>query len=104
MKRKQISLIEIDVDGVEVVVAAPNEELLNKDATSLWETFCAYPNKGFSEPTAPSFTEFNDEGGVDCIITVSYPMKVTREIVEDWLSENAKISEKDSKDDSYFYW
>ena len=104
MKRKQISLIEDDVDGVTVVVAAPNEELLTKDATSLWEAFCAYPNKNYREPDAPSLAEFNDEGGVDCTINVSYPISVAREIVQDWLSENAQISEKDAKDESYLYW
>ena len=104
MKRKQISLIEDDVDGVTVVVAAPNQELLTRDATSLWEAFCAYPNKNYTEPTSPSLAEFNDEGGLDCTFDVSYPISVAREIVEDWLSENSKISEKDAKDDSYLYW
>ena len=104
MKRKLICLIEGDVDGVTVVVAAPNQELLTKDATSLWEAFCAYPNKNYREPASPSLANCNDKGGLDCTIDVSYPIHVAREIVEDWLSENAKISEKDVRDDSYLYW
>lgn len=104
MKKKLISLIEDDVDGVTVIVAAPTQEMLTKDSTSLWETFSAYRNKNYPEPSALGLAEFNDDGGLDCTFNVSYPINIAREIVEDWLSENSQISEKDSTEATYSYW
>jgi|SRR6185436_20868043 hypothetical protein len=105
MKKKIISLVEDDADGVTVVLAAPNQEMMSKDSTALWEAFCNHPNRSYPPPDEPSGRESNnDEGEMDCSFTASQPMDIAKEIVEDWLAEYAQVSEKAPEDDVYWYW
>ena len=92
------------MDGVMVTMAAPNQPMLSKDSTALWEAFCNHPNRSYPPPDAPSGTESNDEGGMDCSFNASQPMDIAKEIVEDWLAEYAQVSEKAPEDDMYLYW
>jgi hypothetical protein len=102
MPKKTIGLIEDD-DGVTVVVAAPTWEIVERDAVSLREAFGAYRNKNYPDPSVLSAPEFDEEGGLACTFDVCYPIRVAREVVEDWLEENTQIHQKDT-DDTYSYW
>jgi len=88
---------------VTVIVAAPDQETLMKHAVSLWEEFCAYPNKNFSTPAGPGAPELTEDGGLCCTFNVSYPKRVAKEVVEDWLTENSSSYTKDSHGDTYSY-
>ena len=97
----QIFLIEDDVDGVTVIVAAPDQETLMTHAVGLWEEFCAYPNKNYSTPAGPGVTEFTEDGGLSCSFNVSYPKRVAQEVLEDWLNKKVTSFTKDEQGDGY---
>jgi hypothetical protein len=104
MTKKIISLIEDDTDGVTVVMAAPNQEMLSKDSAGLWEAFRNHPNRSYPAPDELTGSESNDEGGMECSFSASHPIDIAKEIVEDWLAEFAQVSEKAQEDDMYLYW
>lgn len=102
--KKTIALIEDDVDTTTILVMAPDEKLLQKEVNALRETFAAYQNKGFNDPTMPGLAEFDEEGGLGCSFDVCYPIKIAAEVVEDWLSENSTVHEKNAAENTYLYW
>lgn len=101
--KKTIALIEDDIDGVTVLVGAPDQDSLSKNSIQLWETFCSFPNKNFPDPALPGPPELDENGELYCTFNVSYPIRVAQEVVEDWLTENAKSFQKSATSATYSY-
>ncbi len=96
MNEKTILLIEEDTDCTHVVVAASDQETLDKEANSLWEHFCSQEGKKYPSPDAPGLAEFSDGGGLNCTFEVQCSPTEARRILQEWLPKNAKKEDEDT--------